>query len=84
VAFGAKDFLNTLYTYGQRKILEGWTGSKNQREGMEKSFWEQGWIDPTFSCKVYMFYGTTKDSMGAIQKDTSIVYLACPTSQGFC
>jgi hypothetical protein len=41
---------------------------------MEQILWERGWIDPTLARKVYTVYGT-KDSMGAVRKDTSLQYL---------
>jgi hypothetical protein len=58
-------------TYEKRDIIQGWEG---QPKGMEQILWERGWIDPTVTRKVYTVHGT-KDSMGAVRKDTSLLYL---------
>jgi hypothetical protein len=62
----------TALTYEKREIIQGWEG---QPKGMEQILWEQGWIDPMVTHKVYTVHGT-KDSMGAVRKDTtSLQYL---------
>ena len=58
-------------TYEKREIIQGWEGKP---KGMEQILWERGWIDPTLARKVYTVRGT-KDSMGAVRKDTSLQYL---------
>jgi hypothetical protein len=60
--------------YEQQEIIQGWEGKP---KGMEQILWEQGWIDPSQNCKVYTVHGT-KDSMGAIRKDTSLQYYVQP------
>jgi hypothetical protein len=51
--------------------------------GIEQILWERGWIDLTLSCNMYTVYGT-KDLMGAVQKDTSLLCLmAAVEPQGF-
>jgi hypothetical protein len=58
-------------TYLKREIIQGWEGKP---KGMEQILWERGWIDPKVARKVYTVHGT-KDSMGAVRKDTSLQYL---------
>jgi hypothetical protein len=58
-------------TYEKRDIIQGWEG---QPKGMEQILWERGWINPMVTRKVYTVHGT-KDSMGAVRKDTSLLYL---------
>jgi hypothetical protein len=58
-------------TYLKREIIQGWDGKP---KGMEQILWERGWIDPNVARKVYTVHGT-KDSMGALRKDTSLQYL---------
>jgi hypothetical protein len=58
-------------TYLKHEIIQGWEGKP---KGMEQILWERGWIDPTLARKVYTVRGT-KDSMGAVRKDTSLQYL---------
>jgi hypothetical protein len=58
-------------TYKKHEIIQGWEG---QPKGMEQILLEQGWINPTVTRKVYTVHGT-KDSMGAVRKDTSLQYL---------
>ena len=58
-------------TYLKREIIQGWEGKP---KGMEQILWERGWIDPNVARKVYTVHGT-KDSMGALRKDTSLQYL---------
>jgi hypothetical protein len=55
-------------TYQKQEIIEGWEGKP---KGMEQILWERGWIDPTEDRDVYTIHGT-KDSMGAVRKDTSL------------
>jgi hypothetical protein len=58
-------------SYEQQEIVQGWEGKP---KGMEQILWERGWINPSQNRKVYTVHGT-KDSMGAIRKDTSLRYL---------
>jgi hypothetical protein len=57
--------------YQKREIVEGWEG---KQKGMEQILWERGWIDPGRDRTVYTVQGS-KDSMGAIRKDTSLRHL---------
>ena len=62
---------NILTKYMETEIKEGWEG---KAKGMEQILWERGWIDVTRPHKDYTKLGT-KDSMGSIQKDTSLLEL---------
>jgi hypothetical protein len=62
---------NILTKYEETEIKEGWEG---KAKGMEQILWERGWIDENRPRKDYSKLGT-KDSMGAIQKDTSLLEL---------
>jgi hypothetical protein len=62
---------NILTNYEETEIKEGWEG---KAKGMEQILWERGWIDENRPRKDYSKLGT-KDSMGAIQKDTSLLEL---------
>ena len=55
-------------SYQHREVIEGWEG---KQKGMEQILWERGWIDPSRDQSVYTVQGS-KDSMGAIRKDTSL------------
>lgn len=41
-------------TYEKCEIIQGW---EEQPNGMEQILWEQGWIDPTVTCKVFLVGG---------------------------
>ena len=60
----------------ETEIKEGWEG---KAKGMEQILWERGWIDVTRPRKDYTKLGT-KDSMGSIQKDTSLLELVANCS----
>jgi hypothetical protein len=60
-----------LTNYEEGEVKEGWEGKP---KGMEQVLWERGWIDITRPRKDYSKLGT-KDSMGALQKDTSFLEL---------
>jgi hypothetical protein len=55
-------------TYQRRDVIEGWEGKP---KGMEQVLWERGWIDPSTDRGLYTVHGS-KDSMGAVRKDTSL------------
>ena len=58
-------------SYEQQEILQGWEGKPKR---MEQFLWERGWIDPTLARKEYTVHGS-KDSMGVIRKNTSLLHL---------
>ena len=62
---------NIPLQYDKREVVEGWEGKP---KGMEQILWERGWIDVSQRRKDYTKLGT-KDSMGCIHKETSLLYL---------
>jgi hypothetical protein len=67
---------NILTKYMETEIKEGWEGTA---KGMEQILWERGWIDVKRPRKDYTKLGT-KDSMGSIQKETSLLELVANCS----